>query len=248
MDINCDLGEYEDLSAANNDAKIMPFISACNIACGGHIGNTRTMRHSVQLAQDNDVAIGAHPSYPDAANFGRRSMSMADSELFEVLTVQIMTLKNITESQNASLHHVKPHGALYNDAADDLAIAKVIVAAVAAIDGELKLYGQAHSALAEAATMANQAFVPEAFVDRRYLSRHRLLPRIHRDALIEDISAQMQQARSLIVDGGLSGHDGRWFTVRCKTLCLHGDQPQALATAQALQRLLNDLGEKMARP
>jgi Uncharacterized proteins, homologs of lactam utilization protein B len=135
MEINCDLGEYERLTAAHRDAEIMPYIHACNIACGGHSGNQQTMQHSIQLAQKNNVAIGAHPSYPDAANFGRRSMQMDESQLFMVLTEQISHLKKIAAQQGASLHHIKPHGALYNDAADDLVIAKVIVAA--ALDATL---------------------------------------------------------------------------------------------------------------
>ncbi len=238
MDINCDLGEYERLSEAHRDAEIMPFISACNIACGGHAGNPLTMRHSVQLALENNVFIGAHPSYPDAANFGRRSLQLSEAQLYQVLVEQITALKTLTESQGVRLHHVKPHGALYNDASADFSVAKVVVAAVKSMGREVKLYCQAHSALAEVAQTAGVTFVTEGFVDRRYLSRHRLVPRAHRDALIEDVSEQMQQARSLIVEKGLTTKDGEWLEIDCDTLCLHGDHPKALATARALYRLV----------
>jgi len=238
MDINCDLGEYERLSEAYHDAEIMPYISACNIACGGHAGNQLTMQHSVQLALKNTVLIGAHPSYPDAANFGRRSMQLDQEQLYSVITEQINVLRSIAENCGAELHHVKPHGALYNDAADDFMIAKVIVAAVRSIDADLKLYGQAHSALAEVAQQADLSFVAEGFVDRRYLSRHRLVPRAHRDALIEPITEQVEQARSLIVNKGLRGRDGQWLNIECDTLCLHGDHTGALKTAKAIYRLV----------
>ncbi len=239
MDINCDLGEYERLSEAHKDAEVMPYITACNIACGGHAGNEETMQHSVQLAQDNGVAIGAHPSYPDPAHFGRRSMMLPETQLFAVLTEQIVALKKISEKQGAALRHVKPHGALYNDAADDLRIAKVVVAVIKSLDENLTLCGQAHSALAEAAQMADLPFVAEGFVDRRYLSRHRLVPRAHPDALIDELAEQIKQAENLINKQGLYGQNGEWLSVQCQTLCLHGDQPNALATAKALHRLVN---------
>lgn len=240
MEINCDLGEYERLSNAHKDAEIMPYIHACNIACGGHAGNQLTMQHSVELALKNAVAIGAHPSYPDAANFGRRSMHLSEVQLYQTLVEQIKMLKSVVEAKGGRLHHVKPHGALYNDASDDFSVAKVVVAAVKAIGCEVKIYGQAHSALAEVARSAKWPFVPEGFVDRRYLSRHRLVPRAHRDALIEGVSEQMQQARSLIVDKGLAGNDGQWLTIECETLCLHGDQLDAVKTAKALFKLIQN--------
>lgn len=248
MDINCDLGEYDDLSAADKEAQIMPFISACNIACGGHAGNDITMRHTVLLAKEYGVAIGAHPSYPDSTNFGRQSMDLSHQQLYEELSDQIQSIKKIAEQQDMVLHHVKPHGALYNDAADDLGIAKVIVKVMAEIDSNLKLYGQAHSAMAEAANMFDICFVAEAFIDRRYLSRHRLVPRAHRDALIGSLTEQLQQAEYLITRQGLYGHDGQWLSIDSQNLCLHGDQPNALATAQAMDALLKKLGINKSKP
>lgn len=248
MDINCDLGEYERLSEAGKDAEIMPYIHACNIACGGHAGNAQTMQHSVQLAQKNGVVIGAHPSYPDVANFGRLSLQVPHDQLFDLLTEQVEALKDIAEQQHAKLHHIKPHGALYNDAAVDLAVAQVIAEVVKAIDPGLKLYGQAHSALAEAAQANNLHFVAEGFIDRRYLSRHQLLPRNHPDALIQSLQDQLRQAEYLISRRGLFGHDGEWLSIDCQSLCLHGDQPDAVATAQAMKDLLYKLGVTLSRP
>ncbi|MCW8869701.1 MAG: 5-oxoprolinase subunit PxpA [Proteobacteria bacterium] len=248
MDINCDLGEYEDAADGYKDAQIMPFISACNIACGGHAGSKVSMRHSVLLALENDVAIGAHPSYPDVANFGRLSMQVPHDQLFDLLTEQVDALKDIAEQQQVKLHHIKPHGALYNDAAVDLAVAQVIAEALKAIDPNLKLYGQAHSALAEAAQANNLHFVAEGFIDRRYLSRYQLLPRNHPDALIQSLQDQLRQAEYLISRKGLYGHDGEWLSVDCQSLCLHGDQPDAIATAQAMKDLLYKLGVTLSRP
>ncbi len=248
MDINCDLGEYERLSEAGKDAEIMPYIHACNIACGGHAGNAQTMQHSVQLAQKNGVVIGAHPSYPDPVHFGRRSMALSEPYLYKVLVEQILMLQEICDAQGVALHHVKPHGALYNDAADDLAVARVIVSVVKDVGSNLKLYGQAHSALAEAAQMQSVPFVAEGFVDRRYLSRHRLVPRAHGEALIENLSEQIKQAEYLIKRRGLYGHNGRWLSVHCQTLCLHGDQPGALDTAIALSKLVKQHQNQETQP
>lgn len=226
----------------------MPFISTCNIACGGHAGNEITMQHTVLLAKQHDVAIGAHPSYPDPVNFGRQSMDLRHQQLYEILSEQIHVLKNIAKQQGMLLHHVKPHGALYNDAADDLRIAQVIAQVIADVDKSLKFYGQAHSAMAEAAKLLDICFVPEAFIDRRYLSQHRLVPRIHRDALIETVSEQIKQARYLITQKGLYGHDGQWLSVDCQSLCLHGDQPNALDTAKAMDELLKQLDVSKSKP
>lgn len=248
MEINCDLGEYERLSNAHKDAEIMPYIHACNIACGGHAGNQLTMQHSVELALKNAVAIGAHPSYPDAANFGRRSMHLSEVQLYQTLVEQIKMLKSVVEAKGGRLHHVKPHGALYNDASDDFSVAKVVVAAVKAIGCEVKIYGQAHSALAEVARSAKWPFVPEGFVDRRYLSRHRLVPRAHGEALIENLSEQIKQAEYLIKRRGLYGHNGRWLSVHCQTLCLHSDQPGALDTAIALSKLVKQHQNQETQP
>ena len=239
MEINCDLGEYQRLSEAHKDADIMPYIHACNVACGGHAGNSETMHHTVQMALENNIAVGAHPSYPDQANFGRRSMPMDESQLYSVLMEQISNLKSIADHQGAELHHVKPHGALYNDAAVDPGIAQVIVAVVTEFG--FKLYGQAHSVLADAARSSGVDFVAEGFVDRRYSDRHRLVPRTQPGALIESVSAQMQQARSLIEDRGLNNQAGQWLHIDCDTLCLHGDHAGALETAKALHELVTRL-------
>lgn len=248
IDINCDLGEYEDLTGGARDAQIMPYISACSIACGGHAGNANTMRQSIISAKHHHVVIGAHPSYPDRQNFGRQSMHLPAQQLYTELTNQIKSLQSIAQKNHALLHHVKPHGALYNDAASDIEIARVIVSVMADLNSNLKLYGQAHSVLAQVAIDRGIPYVAEAFIDRRYRHQNRLVPREDSDALIESPDEQIKQAENLITRHGVFGQQGQWLAIESDSLCLHGDQANALEKARAIHDLLHRINVKMEPP
>ncbi len=188
-DINCDMGE-----GIGNDAQLMPFISSANIACGFHAGNADTMQQTVQLAIHHHVAVGAHPSYDDVANFGRMAMELPASEVYDIVCSQIKTLAAVCCSNNTLLHHVKPHGALYNTAAKDLPTAQAIARAVKDCGPGLILYGLPGTYMQQAAAEAGIAFWGEAFADRSYQPDGTLTPRQQPGALISNTAAAVQQA------------------------------------------------------
>lgn len=248
IDINCDLGEHATVNEASGDAHLIQYISSCNIACGGHAGSEEVMRYCLRLAGEHGVLAGAHPSYPDKVNFGRRSMSISTAELKNSLRIQLSTLAQIAQSEGIDLHHVKPHGALYHDVADDLALAKLFVAEVTKQNPKLKVVGRGHSALSEAAQLYGLDFMAEAFIDRRYLSENRLVPRSQAGAVIEDIEEKIQQAENLIVKRGVYDINGQWLSLDFNTLCIHGDHDSAVATARAVNQLMLTHKVKKSKP
>jgi UPF0271 protein len=222
IDLNCDLGE-----GAPHDAKLMPLISSANIACGAHAGDAATMRRNLELARKHGVAAGAHPGYRDRANFGRVELALAPREVFQLVQEQIRELQQIAADVGTRLTHVKPHGALYNQAASDPALAEAIAAAVHEIDPRLCLFGLAGSALITAARARGLVAASEIFADRRYQPDGSLVPRTHPDAHISDPTEACTQVLRLIRDG------------RADTVCIHGDGPQAVTFADCLRSALN---------
>src|SRR5262245_37559224 len=182
IDINCDLGE-----GFPNDAELMRYISSAKIACGFHAGDEDTMRRTVELAMENGVAIGAHPGYDDKENFGRTPKQLSFVEIRDLVTEQILRMKNICGSLGARMAHVKPHGALYNQEAKDREIAAAIVEGVNAIDGDLIYYGLPNSVMIEEAERVGLQTASEVFADRTYQRDGTLTPRSEPDALIDDI-------------------------------------------------------------
>ncbi len=248
IDLNCDLGEYEQVFAANTDAQIMPFISSCNIACGGHAGNLIVIEHTVSVAQKNRVNIGAHPSYPDRENFGRKVMNLSGANLQQTLQQQILKVKNVTELAGSSLSHVKPHGALYNQAAGDEQLAFLIAEVVATIDSDLLLYGLADSAMAVAAEKVGLDFVAEGFADRTYGEDKALVPRNQTGALITQPQQQFEQAIEMLANHQVRAVTGQMIKVDIDTLCLHGDHPTAIQTAEYLHQKLSESGYTIKPP
>ncbi|WP_176216715.1 5-oxoprolinase subunit PxpA [Andreprevotia lacus] len=229
IDLNADLGE-----GAPNDAALMPLINSANVACGGHAGDVDTMRATVLLARAHGVRIGAHPSYPDRANFGRRSMPLAPSRLVIDITAQLWSLKAVCFEAGVSFSYVKPHGALYNDAARDPVLAKLIADTVREIDPGLALMGLAGGELLAAGRQAGLDVISEAFADRAYRSDGTLQPRDLPGAVLDE-EAALAQALSLVEQGGVTAVDGSWLPVQADTLCVHGDNPHALAFVRALR-------------
>lgn len=234
IDINCDLGEGLETDALSNDAQIMPYISSCNIACGFHAGNPKTMRECVRLALVHNVAIGAHPAYNDRKNFGRLQIQVPLEQLHEELCQQISQLKEITSSEGGVLHHVKPHGALYNAAATDLELANCIAESIVKVDPGLVLYGLANSKMEQAASYHKLAFAHEAFIDRAYQSNGQLLPRSQPNAVITDPQQVLPRTLQMITRGSVVSVEGLEISLNCDTICLHGDSPGAVATAKSL--------------
>lgn len=242
IDLNADLGESTHGDAMARDAAIMQMISSANIACGGHAGDAATMQAMVTAAKAHGVAAGAHPSYPDRANFGRVSIAIAPHDLQSAIEMQIAQLRAITAAQNIALTHVKPHGALYNDAADDPALANIIAAAVKNAVPDAALVGLAQGAMAGAAARYGLLFIGEAFVDRRYTAQGRLVPRDQAGAVIESQTERIAQGLSLAQGKPVAPVIGEPITITAQSLCLHSDSAGALESAAAMRAALQAAG------
>ena len=225
IDLNCDLGE-----GAAHDADLMPLISSANIACGAHAGDEATMRRTLALARQHGVAAGAHPGYRDRANFGRIELALAPADGLQLVTEQLRTLQRVAGEMGIPLAHVKPHGALYNQAARDPVLADAIATAVQSVDPHLILFGLAGSALLRAGQTRGLRTAAEIFADRRYQPDGSLIPRTHPDALISDPAEACAQALRLLRAG------------RADTLCIHGDGPGAVVFARTLRAALQAAG------
>lgn len=237
IDFNCDLGE-----GCGDDAAIIPLISSASIACGGHAGDDDSMRRTLRLCRAHGVAAGAHPSYPDRAHFGRRALPLPPEEVAGFVRAQIERLAAIAHDEGMRLSHVKPHGALYNRAADDDAVADAIAASVAAFDRGLRLFGLSGSALTRAGDRHGLHVAHEVFAERGYDARGRLLPRGTPGAELDNVAESIAQVRALVLEGRAPVAGGGHITLRADTLCLHGDRPDAAAFARALREALDEAG------
>lgn len=243
VDLNCDLGESFGRYNLGADDAMMELITSANIACGFHAGDPSVMARTVSLAKQHGVALGAHPGYPDLQGFGRRQMGLTLEDITHILYYQMGALAAFAQSANLRLSHVKPHGALYNLAAQDVPVAQTIAAAVYAYDSALILVGLAGSALILAGEAAGLQVANEGFPDRAYLPNGQLMPRGQIGSVITDPDEVASHAVQLVKNGLTINGD----QVRMDTLCLHGDHPHAVANAQRLRRALEDEGI-MIRP
>lgn len=239
IDLNADLGEMPE--AIDRDIKILSLVSSANIACGGHAGDEQSMRLMIRHAKTHNVRIGAHPSYPDKENFGRKPMDIKPEELSQSLNNQINSLISIAKEEDATLSYVKPHGALYNEAMDNEALSATIVYAIKEIDPALALMGMAQSALEKTARAAGLNFIAEAFIDRRYTANARLQSRAIEGALITDYDIQSQQALSL-ASGKAIIAEGMKLIIKAQSLCIHSDSDGALESTIKLRKMLLDNG------
>lgn len=242
LDLNCDMGESYGAWPMGNDAAILPLVSSANIACGFHGGDPGTMRKTVQEALANDVALGAHPSLPDLAGFGRRVMQITPQEAYDMVVYQVGALAGVAASQGARLHHVKAHGALYNMAAKDGALARAICTAVRDVDDELVLYGLAGSLLVSEGQAAGLKVAQEVFADRSYQDDGSLTPRTQPGAMITDADRAVAQVLRMVQEGSVVSVSGKVVPLQADTLCIHGDQPDALLFAGAIRAALQDAG------
>jgi UPF0271 protein len=237
IDLNADLGEGDPY-----DEELLQIVSSCNVACGGHAGDAESMARTVRAALKNGVAVGAHPGYPDRDGFGRESGFMAGDALYESLTEQVTELANTAAHLGAKLTHIKPHGALYNDAVRDCGLADVIARVVAEAPGEPAFVGMANTELEAAAKRHGLAFIAEAFVDRAYQPDGTLVSRQEPGAVHEDLNVTTTQAVRLAEQGEATAANGEVVTVRADTLCIHGDTPGAAAAARAVRDVLESHG------
>ena len=248
IDLNCDMGESFGAWTLGQDAALMPYLTSANIACGFHAGDPAVMRQTVRLALQHGVAIGVHPGLPDLVGFGRRNMDISADEAFEMVVYQLGALGAVARAEGGVLHHVKPHGALYNMAATNAALAEAIAEAVYKVQPELVLYGLAGSELTKASEKIGLRTAHEVFADRTYQANGTLTPRRQPDALITSAEAAIAQVLRMVQGGWVRTQQGQEIAIKADTVCLHGDGAHALEFAQQLSQALRAAGVTLARP
>jgi len=249
VDLNADLGESFGRWTLGDDERLVAHITSANLACGFHAGDYRIMETTVALCRRTGVAVGAQPGYPDLIGFGRRPMPFEPDEVESLVRYQIGALEAFCRASGVEMQHVKPHGALYNQAAADPALAAAIARATARFSRSLALYGLASSGpMASAAADAQLRFVPEAFADRRYLADGSLQPRSEPGSVLTDAHAAAAQAASIATAGEVEAADGSRVRLRAESICCHGDTPGAVKIAAAVRRALEAAGVTVAAP
>ncbi|MFL5274762.1 MAG: LamB/YcsF family protein [Anaeromyxobacteraceae bacterium] len=241
IDLNCDMGEGEP-----SDERVMPFVTSVNVACGFHAGDAATMRRTVRLARAHGLAVGAHPSYADREGFGRRALDLDPEQVRDEVVYQIGALWGICRAEGARLVHVKPHGALYNTAAGDPALALAVCDAVRLVDPSLVVVCLAGSRMVEQARRFGLACAEEAFADRAYTSAGTLVPRSQPGAVIHDPQAVAERALRIVTERRVTSIDGRPVSLSAQTLCIHGDTPGAERLAAAVRARLEAEGVAVA--
>lgn len=242
IDLNSDLGESFGSHTVGFDAELFPLISSANVACGFHGGDPRVMERTIAAAQTNGVAVGAHPGFPDLVGFGRREIAVTPDEARTDTLYQLGAFAAFCRVAGVRPQHVKPHGALYNRAVKDSALAAAIVAAVATFDRDLVFLAQPGTALFAAAEEAGLALAREGFADRAYNPDGTLVSRRLPGAVITDPEAAAERAVRLVRDGRVVTSGGGNLSLTIDSLCIHSDTPGAVAIAQAIRRSFDEVG------
>jgi 5-oxoprolinase (ATP-hydrolysing) subunit A len=240
IDLNCDMGESFGLYKMGQDDQILPYVSSVNIACGFHAGDPSVMRKTVRMAAEQKVAIGAHPGFLDLQGFGRRNMDVSPEEVFNYVVYQVGALTGFVKAEGLTLHHVKPHGALYNMAARNYRLAIAIARAVYAIDPTLILYGLSGSELIRAGKEVGLKTASEIFADRTYQADGSLTPRNHPDALITVVDRAVEQVIQMVQHGTVKTLQGSEITIQADTVCIHGDGEHAVEFAKQIHKRLHE--------
>ena len=235
IDINCDLGE-----GFSHDATLMKFISSANIACGYHAGDQDTIKNTIELCLENGIAIGAHPGFDDKANFGRTEMQLSDCELYDLVAEQITIMQTACKEMGAILHHVKPHGALYNMAAKNATMSYIIAGVMKELDPQLILYGLSNSYMITEAKALNIKTASEVFADRTYNAEGHLTPRSKPNAMIHRTEDALMQVLNMIQHKTVISTDGLLVPLEAETICIHGDGDQAVSFATSIYTTLNE--------
>ena len=239
IDINSDLGESFGAYTMGNDAEVLRYVTSANIACGFHASDPLTMQKAVRQAKEAGVKIGAHPGYPDLVGCGRRELKVSPAELKAMVIYQVGALQAVCKAEGTKLHHVKPHGAMYNMAAKDEKLADAIAEAVAAVDGSLTLVGLSGSCLKAAAEKHGLAFAAEVFADRAYEDDGSLVSRTKPGAMIEDEDLAIRRMLHLLETGTIESSNGKEIRLEADTICVHGDSPKAVLFAKKLREALD---------
>ncbi|TQR37535.1 LamB/YcsF family protein [Brevibacillus brevis] len=246
VDLNCDMGESFGAYQLGNDQEILSYITSANVACGFHAGDPATMRKTVQMALKSGVAIGAHPGFADLVGFGRRNMEISPEEAYDLVVYQIGALQAFVRAEGGVMHHVKPHGALYNMAATRPALAESIALAIYKVNPELVLYGLAGSELTRAGEKIGLITAHEVFADRTYQQDGTLTPRSQPNAIISDQQQSLQQVIRMVCDGRVLTQQGVDIPIQADSICIHGDGAHALAFAQGIREALAGAGITIA--
>ncbi|WP_210490122.1 LamB/YcsF family protein [Rufibacter aurantiacus] len=238
VDLNCDLGESFGAYRLGNDEAILPLVTSANIACGFHAGDPGVMKKTVRLALQQGVALGAHPGFQDLAGFGRRDMAVSPEEAHDLVVYQIGALTGFIKAEGGVLHHVKPHGALYNMASVNASLAEAIVEAVYKVSPEVVLYGLAGSVLVKAGEKLGLKTAHEVFADRTYQQDGTLTPRRLPNALITNQQEAVQQVVRMVKEGKVLSQQGVEVSIKADTVCIHGDGAHAVEFAQLIREEL----------
>ena len=242
IDLNADLGE-----GGPDDAALMALVSSANIACGGHAGNSDTMRTAIRLAMAAGVSIGAHPGYEDREHFGRRPLDLPSEQVREMVENQLRNFHEIARADGAEVRHVKPHGALYNQADRSPDLAAAVAEAAHSVFPEAALFGPPAGCLEAAARTAGLEFVAEGFADRRYSPDGTLVPRSEADAVIEIPNEAVAQALEIARNSSVRTPNGSQISLPARTLCVHGDGPASVTLLKSLRNALEAQGFSIAR-
>lgn len=238
VDLNCDLGESFGAYKIGLDGEVIPYISSANIACGFHASDPVVMAHTVAMAKEHGCSVGAHPGFPDLMGFGRRQMQITPEEAKDYIIYQVGALAAFCRSQGIRLHHVKPHGALYNMAAVDDSLARAICEGIYAVDPELVLLGLAGSELLKAAEDIGLRYASEVFADRAYNEDGTLVSRKLPGAVITDEALAVQRVLRMVNEQKVTSITGKDITIRPDSICVHGDNQKALQFVQKIRDAL----------
>lgn len=237
LDINCDMGESFGAYRLGNDYEILDYVTSINVACGFHAGDPMIMRQTVKHAIEKGVKIGAHPGYPDLQGFGRRNMDFTPEEIYNMIIYQVGALRGFVDVEETELHHVKPHGALYNQSANDLAKAQAVIDAVYDLNPKLKLYCLAGSLIAKLAREKGLAVFEEAFSDRNYNEDGTLVSRSSEQALITNEDEMFEHVKGILLFNEVMTIQKKLIKINAQTLCIHGDGAHALQFARRISEL-----------
>ena len=240
IDLNADLGEYQTENQYFTESQILCYVSSCNIACGGHAGNEQTMQKMILACKKKGVAVGAHPSYPAREGFGRRRINIDNSSLKESVIYQLRSFLLVSSALNVPMSHVKAHGRLYNESARNKKLANLLVSAIKEIDPGVSIVGPPNSILAEVARNSGSNFIAEAFLDRRYKDDGSLVDRDSAGAILNSLAERCEQARNIVCNQRVETESNNFIEIKAKTLCLHGDSPEALETARMVRSFLEN--------
>jgi UPF0271 protein len=246
INLNADLGESFGAWSMGRDAEMLQLVDSANIACGFHAGDPLVMRHTVATARRHGVSIGAHPSFPDLQGFGRRRIDMAPAELEAMVIYQIGALQGVAAAEGHCVTHVKPHGALNNLACEDIELARCIARAVRAVSPQLILLAPALSALVRAGREAGLPVVEEVFADRNYTDEGHLVPRSHPQAMVHGAAASVRHVMAIVEGAALRSIHGKLLPCSTGSICVHGDNADAVATARAVRAALEGAGYALA--